>query len=50
MRNTVPKYSVHLNNLEHYHKEVYKPFMDYIPKVMHGFYNDEKVEVSDEFQ
>ena len=42
--------SVHLKNNENYHKEVYKPYMDYICKVMHGFDNDEKVEVSDEFQ
>ena len=24
--------------------------MNYIRKVMHGFYNDERIEVSDEFQ
>ena len=50
MRNTVSEESVHLKNHENYHKEVYKPCMDYIRKVMHGFDNDKKVEVSDEFQ
>ena len=45
MRNTVSEESVHLNNHEHYHKEVYKPCMDYICKVMHVFDNDKKVEL-----
>ena len=40
MINTVSDESVHLNNHEHYHKEVYKPCMDYICMVMHGFDND----------
>ena len=47
LRNTVSEDSVHLNNHNHYHKEVYKPYMDYIHKVMHGFDNDVTVEVSD---
>ena len=42
MRNTVPEESVNLNNHEHYHKEVYNPCMDYICKVINGFYNDKK--------
>ena len=46
LRNTVSEESFHLKNHYHYHKEVYKPCMDYIRKVMHGSYNDEKVEVS----
>ena len=50
MKNTVPEESVHLNNHTHYHKEVYKPCMYYICKVMHVFDNDKKVEVSDEFR
>ena len=50
MRNTVSEESVNLKNHEHYQKEVYKPCVDYIGKVMHGFDNDKKVEVSDEFQ
>ena len=50
MRNTVSEESVNLKNHEHYHREVYKPCMDYIGKVMHGFANDKKVVVSDEFQ
>ena len=47
LRNTVSEESVRLKNREHYHKEVYKPCMNYIRKVMHRFDNDEKVEVSD---
>ena len=47
MRNTVSEESVHLKNHEHYHKEVYKPCMGYIYKVMHRFDTDETVEVSD---
>ena len=43
LRNTVPEESFNLNNCEHYHKEVYKPCMYYIQKVMHRFDNDEKV-------
>ena len=50
MRNIVPEESVHLNYHDRYHKEVYKPCMDYICKVMHGFDNDRKLEVSDESQ
>ena len=42
LRTTVSEESVHLNNHDHYHKKVYKPFMDYIRKVMHGFDNDER--------
>ena len=49
-RNTVSEESVHLKNHENYQKEVYKSCMDYVCKVMHGFDNDEKVEVSNEFQ
>ena len=49
LRNTVSEESVNLKNHEHNYKEVYKPCMDYICKVMHGFDNYEKVEVSDEF-
>ena len=43
LRNTVPEESFNLNNCENYHKEVYKPCMYYIRKVMHRFDNDEKV-------
>ena len=50
MRNTVSEKSVCLKNHENYHKELYKLCMDYICKVMHGFDNDERLEVSDEFQ
>ena len=50
LRNTVSEEYVHLKNHGNYQKEVYKPCMDYICKVMHEFDNDEKVEVSDEFQ
>ena len=42
MRNTVTEKSFNLNNHENYHKEVYKPCMDYICKVMHEFDNDKK--------
>ena len=42
MINTVPEESIHLNNYENYHKEVYKKCMDYIRKVMHEFDNDKK--------
>ena len=40
MKNTVSEDYVHLNNHEHYYKEVYKPCMGYICKVMHEFDND----------
>ena len=40
MRNTVSGESFHLKNHEHYHKEIYKPCMDYIHKVIHGFDKD----------
>ena len=43
LRNTVSEESVHLKNHEHYHKEVYKPCMDYIHKVINGFDNDTKL-------
>ena len=45
MINIVSEESVYLNNHENYHKEVYKPCMDYICKVMHVFDNDKKVEL-----
>ena len=50
MINTVSEESVHLKNHEHYHKELYKPCMDYICKVIQWFDNDEKVSVSDQSQ
>ena len=50
MRNTVPEEYVHLNNHEHYHKEVYNPCMDYIRKLIHGFDDDKILELSHEFQ
>ena len=50
LRNTVSDESVHLKNHDHYHKELYRPCMYYIRKVMHGFDNDGTVEVSDKFQ
>ena len=40
LRNTVSYESVNLYNHDIYHKEVYKPCMDYIHKVMHEFDND----------
>ena len=42
LKNTVSEESIHLKNHEHYDKEVYKPCIDYIHKVMYGFYNDKK--------
>ena len=40
LRNNVSDESTHLKNHEHYHKEVYKPCMGYIRKVMHISDND----------
>ena len=45
-RNTVSEDSVHLNNHENYHREVYNPCIYFIRKIMYGFDNYEKVEVS----
>ena len=50
MINTVSEESGHLKNHEHYHKEVYNPYMYYICKVMYGFDNDVIVEVPEELQ
>ena len=47
LRNTISAESVHLKNHENYHKELYKPFIYYILKVMHGFDHDGTVAVSD---
>ena len=37
--NTVSEEYIHLKNHDHYHKELYKPCVDYICKVMHVFDN-----------
>ena len=50
LRNDVSDESVHLKNHEHYHKEVYKPYIDYIRKVLHGYNIDGTDTVSDELQ
>ena len=50
LRIDVSEESVHLKNHEHYHKEVYKPYMDYIRKVLHGYNNEGTDNVPDEFQ